>query len=268
MSKLIIVGERLNSSRKSVLKAFQDKNEQFIIKEAKKQKEAGAGYLDVNTSMMMEKEIETLEWVIPLIQNEIDIPIAIDTPDPIAMEAGLKVHKGKALINSLTGKKESLKNYIPLIEKYNAKVIVMCFDERGIAQSASNRFKIAVKTIKQLERANVIFDDIFIDPMLQTIGIEKRGIKVFLDSLYKIKSYFPNIKTICGISNVSFGMPERQLLNRVFLALAVYVGLDAAIFDPLDKNIMETLLAAKTLLGKDPSCKKYIDYMRKKTKKL
>lgn len=267
MSKLIIVGELLNSSRIKVLEALKNRDEKFIINEAKKQKDAGADYLDVNVSMMMEKEVGAFEWVVPLIQSKIDIPLAIDTPDPVAMEAGLKVHKGRALINSLNGKKESLKQYIPLIEKYNAKAIVMCLDERGIMQSASNRFQIAVKIIKQLENANVVLDDIFIDPIVQAAGIDETGTKVFLDSLYKIKSYFPSIKTIAGISNISYGMPERQFLNQVFFVLALYMGLDAAILDPLDGGIIKTLVATEGLLGKDPLFKNYLSYIRRKTTK-
>lgn len=266
MSKLVIIGERLNSSRKAVLKAFQDKNEQFIINEAKKQKEAGANYLDVNASMMMEKEIETLKWVIPLIQNEIDIAIAIDTPDAAAMEAGLKAHKGRALINSFTGEKQSFKKFAPLVKKYNAKAIVMCLDEQGIIQSAISRFLVAIKIIEQLQGTGVDLNDIFIDPIVRPIGIDANNGVIDLDSLRLMKSFLPSIKTLAGISNVSFGMPERQLLNRVFLTLAIHTGLDAAIIDPLDKNIMEAIVTAETLLGKDPSCKNYLDYIRKKNK--
>lgn len=266
---MIIIGERLNSSRKSVLKAFQDKNKQFIIREAKKQKEAGADYLDVNAAMMMEKEIETLKWVIPLIQNEVDIPIAIDTPDPIAMEAGLKAHKGRALINSINGRSRELEEFVPLAKKYNAKAIAMCLDDSGLLKPkpALARVQIATKILDRIKAEGIRFDDVFIDPIVQPIGIDINNGVASLDSLCLLKNFLPSIKTIAGISNVSFGMPGRQLLNRVFLALAIQIGLDAAILDPLDENIMETLLTAKTLLGKDPSCKEYLNYMRKRSKK-
>lgn len=266
---MIIIGERLNSSRKSVLKAFQNKDEQFIISEARKQKEAGADYLDVNTAMMKEEEVKTLKWVIPLIQNEIDIPIAIDTPNPVAMEAGLKSHKGRALINSINGKKQELEEFIPLIGKYNAKAVIMCLDDSGLLKPKPvlTRVQIAMKILDKIKAGGIKFDDVFVDPMVQPIGIDANNGVVSLDSLRLLKNFLPSIKTIAGISNVSFGMPGRQLLNRIFLALAIQIGLDAAILDPLDENIMETLLAAKTLLGKDPSCKEYIDHMRKRSKK-
>lgn len=263
MSKLIIVGERLNSSNHAVLNALKNKDEKHLVNEAIKQKEAGADYLDLNVSMMMEREIETLEWVIPVIQDKVDIPIAIDTSNILAMEAGLKAHQGRALINSLTLEKEKFEPFIQLVKKYNAKAVVMCFDEQGVLQTTLGRLQAAVKILNQVDSAGIKLDDIFIDPIVQPISVNPDAGKIFLDSLYKIKNYFPNIKTIAGISNISFGMPKRRLLNKVFLALSVQAGLDAAIVDPLDEDLITILLAEEALLGQDPLFKNYFSYARK-----
>ncbi len=267
MSKLIIVGERLNSSRKPVLRAFQNRDEQFVIAEARKQKEAGADYLDINASMMLDLESKTLKWVITLIQEEMDIPIAIDAADPVVMEAGLKAHKGRALINSITGEKQKLKEFAPLIKKYNAQVVVMCLDDSGLAEIKKplERVLIAKETLDKLVSEGVSLSDIFVDPMVQPIGLDINNGITCLDSIRLIKNFLP-IKTIIGLSNISFGMPERQLLNRVFLTLAMQMGLDAAILDPLDKDIIKTILTAEVLLGKDSSCKDYLGYIRSKNK--
>lgn len=264
MSKLIIVGERLNSSNPAVLNALKNKDEKYLINEAIKQKEAGANYLDLNASMMMEHEIKALKWAIRVIQNKIDIPISIDTPNMAAIEEGLKIHKGAALVNSLTAEKEKFEKLIPLVKEYKAKAVIMCFDERGVLQTGLARFHVAVKILNRINSAGINFDNIFIDPIVQPIATNPDAGKIFLDSLYRIKNYLPKIKTIAGISNISFGMPKRQLLNGYFLALAIEAGLDAAIINPLDEDISAALMTTEALIGEDPMLKNYFNYIRKK----
>jgi len=257
---MIIIGERLNSSRKSVFEAFKKRNVHFLLEEAKKQKEAGAHYLDINAAALLEEEIDILQWAIPIIQEEINIPLCIDTPNPEAMEKALKAHRGTAILNSITGEKEKIEKYLPLIRKFKPKIIALCLDENGLPISPPEEKKI----ISELKVNGVSEEDIFIDPLVRPIGTDSKAGLLFLKSLEGIKKEFPQIKTIAGISNVSFGLPNRKLLNRTLFIIAKYLGLDAAIVDPLDNELIDFLFSTEAILGKDNYCVNYLKHFRSK----
>jgi len=261
---MIIVGERLNSSRKSVIEAMQKRDEKFLLEEAQKQEEAGANFIDLNTASLLEKEVETLTWAIPFLQKELNIPLSIDTPNPEAMREGLKVHKGKALLNSLTYESKRIESLIPLIKEFKPYVIALCLDEKGLPQASEEELSIASKMVNLLEKEGIDREDIFIDPLVRPIAVDQGSGLIFLESLRKIKDNFPEVKTIAGLSNISFGLPNRRLINRTFLVLALQHGLDAAILDPLDKTLLPSLHTAQALLGQDPSLKNYLQEIRKK----
>lgn len=262
---MIIIGERLNSSRHPVFKAFDQRNERYILDDAKKQKKAGANYIDLNTAALLDKEIQALQWAIPLLQKELSIPISIDTPSHEAMRKGLSLHKGKALLNSLTGEKERIKSFLPLIKEYKPRIIVLCLDDKGIPKTSDKELTIAQRMVELLVNEGVGLGDIFVDPLVRPIGVAPNAANLFLESLEKIKKNLPKIKTIAGISNVSFGLPQRKLLNRTFLILALSKGLDAAILDPLDREIISAIHSAQAFLGKDPFLKKYLNFIRSKS---
>lgn len=259
------MGERLNSSRQPVFKAFDQRNERYILEDAKKQEKAGANYIDLNTAALLDKEIQALQWAIPLLQKELSIPISIDTPSHEAMREGLSLHKGKALLNSLTGETERIKSFLPLIKEYKPRVIVLCLDDKGIPKTSDKELSIAQRMVELLVNEGVDLGDIFVDPLVRPIGVDPNAVNLFLESLEKIKKNLPEIKTIAGISNVSFGLPQRSVLNRTFLILALSKGLDAAILDPLDKEIISAILSAQALLGEDPFLKNYLNFIRNKT---
>lgn len=263
---MIIIGERLNSSRKSVLEALQCRNAEFVRRQAQSQEQAGAAYIDLNAAALMDDEIEGLRWAIPLLQHELSIPLSIDTPNPRAMEAGLKIHKGRALLNSVTGEKSSLDALLPIIREFKPLVIALCLEETGSPANAGIAVDRARKLTDVLTGAGLKPEDIFFDPLVRPIGVDPESGALFLDSVEAIKRGMPHVKTIAGLSNVSFGMPQRRLLNRTFLALAMARGLDAAICDPLDGEIQATIHAAAALLGQDPSLKSYLRYSRAKAK--
>jgi cobalamin-dependent methionine synthase I len=265
-SLMILIGERLNSSRKSVLEAFQNRDERFLLDEAKKQEQAGASYIDINAAALVEGETETLRWAIPLLQREVHIPLSLDTPNPEAIEEALKAYRGKPLLNSLTGEPKCIKALIPLIRNFKPRVIALCLDENGPPENAADALFLAEKMVSLLTKEGISSQDIFIDPLVRPIGVEGNAASLFLESIEKIKRSFPEIKTIAGLSNVSFGLPQRKLLNRTFLVLALQSGLDAAICDPLDGELQAALAAAQALMGEDPSLKKYLRFIREKTK--
>lgn len=261
---MIIVGERLNSSRASIHQALSLKDEKYLLNEALKQERAGANYIDLNAATLLEQEVSRLKWAIPLLQQKLAVPLSLDTPNPEAMEIGLKIHKGKALLNSLSGESRRIQSFLPLIKKYQPQVIILCLDDSGIPKSSDQELAIAERMISLLYKEGISVEDIFIDPLVRPVGADLKGGKLFLETLEKIKKNLPEVKTIAGISNVSFGLPRRRLLNRIFLTLAIQKGLDAAILDPLDKEIIASFYSAQALLGKESAMKNYLGYIRQK----
>lgn len=264
---MIIVGERINSSRRVVLEALQRKDAEYLCHQALAQEKSNAAYIDINAAAMMEEEIGVLLWAIPLIQRVVKAPLALDTPNPEAMEAALKIHRGRALLNSLSGDKASLEVMVPLIRRFRPRVIALCLDKEGPPEDTEMAVSRAGKMAEILLSAGLHPEDIFIDPLVRPIGVDHKSGILFLDSVEKIKSSLPGMRTIAGVSNVSFGLPQRRLLNRTFLALAMAKGLDAAICDPLDGDIQAVLVASQALLGQDPSLRKYLTYIREQAKK-
>lgn len=264
---MIIIGERLNSSRRDVLEALQKRDADYLCNQAFAQEKAKAAYIDVNVAALMEKEIDTLLWAIPFLQRAVKVPLALDTPNPDAMEAALKVHQGRALVNSLSDDSTSLEALVPLIRRYRPRVIALCLNKEGPPESANMAVSRAQKMADILQSAGLHPEDIFIDPLVRPIAVDHKSGTVFLESVARIKSSLPGIRTIAGVSNVSFGLPQRRLLNRTLLILAMSKGLDAAICDPLDGDVQASLAASEALLGQDPSLKKYLSYIREQAKK-
>ncbi len=259
---MIVVGERLNSSRKPVFQALSTRNAEYLIKGAVKQEQAGADYLDLNAAALMDDEISTLEWAIPLLQKNLNIPLSLDTPNHEAMEAGLRIHKGTALLNSLTGETHRIASFLPLIKEYRPQVVFLCLDDDGIPKDPEKELAIAKRGVELLNKAGIEPKNVFIDPLVHPIGVDQNAVKLFLDSLEKIKMNLPEANTIAGLSNVSFGLPQRGWVNRTLLVMALQKGLDAAILDPLDKEMQAALVSTQALLGRDESLRKYLSFVR------
>ena len=261
---MIIIGERLNSTRRPILEAMQRRYGDFLAAEALRQKNAGADYIDLNAAALMEEEVPTLTWAIPLLQKAASLPLAIDSPNPEAIEAGLKVHEGQAIVNSLTAEKSRIERLLPLIREHKPRVIVLCLDDSGLPKDPDTALAFARKMVELLAGRGLSPEDIFIDPLVRPVAADPGAGRLFLDSLAAIKEALPKVKTIAGLSNVSFGLPQRGLINRTLLALAMGRGLDAAICDPSDKDFQASLRAADALLGRDPSLKSYLRFARNK----
>jgi len=263
---VIIIGERLNSTRTSVLEALQSRNEEFVCEQARNQEQAGAAYIDLNAAALMDGEIDGLCWAIPFLQRELNVPLSIDTPNPKAMAAALKIYQGRALLNSLTGATSSLDALLPIIREFKPRVIALCLEESGPPSDADTAAGRAEKLVEALARAGVEPEDVFIDPLVRPACVEAGTGALFLESVEKIKRCLPRVNTIAGLSNVSFGLPHRRLLNRTFLALAMARGLDAAICDPLDAELQAVIAAARALLGQDPELVDYLRFSRARAK--
>lgn len=255
---MLIVGERINTGRRSIVAAVQNYDAGFIQGVARRQMEAEADRLNINVYSFVDSEAECMEWMVKTVQQAIEAPLSLDSRNPEAIEAGLKVHKGRAMVNSITGEKKSLEELLPLLGEYDCSVVALCMDDSGVPETAGGRFDIASTLVETLTRAGVSGDDIYLDPLVQPIGVNFKSASVVLETIRRIMAEIEGVHTICGLSNISSGMPSRSLLNRNLLIMAMAMGLDAVILDPLDRELMADLIAAQTLLGQDEFCMRYI----------
>jgi 5-methyltetrahydrofolate--homocysteine methyltransferase len=260
---MLIVGERINSTRTPIQSAMAQRDGEFLVDEARRQWEAGARYLDVNTATMLDAEVACMTWLVGLIQEAIpEARLAIDSPDARALEAGLRAHRGRALLNSLTGEAKRIEEVMPLIREFRPHVIALTMDDDGLHRDAQKRFEIGARLVELLARDGVALDDIFVDPLVFPVSAEPDAGLIALDIMEKLRASFPGVHTICGVSNVSFGMPLRKQINQVYMIMAMARGLDAAIVDPLDQRMMANILTARMLLGQDTACRAYLTAYR------
>ncbi|MDD5423123.1 MAG: dihydropteroate synthase [Candidatus Omnitrophota bacterium] len=261
---MYIIGERINSTRKSVQDAIKARNANLILKEASDQLRRGANFIDVNCAVTSGDEVQDIDWVISVIQSEIkDVSICIDSPNYLAIDRALKVYKakGELMINSITGEDARIKRILPLAKAHNAKLIALTMDAKGMPHSAVERLEAAKHILERVVKEGFNPENLYFDPLIRPISTEPDQAKEFLISIQMIKG-LGKVNTICGLSNVSFGLPDRSLINSTFLAMAVHAGLDAAILDPTDRNVISSLKASCALMGMDDFCGDYIKAFR------
>lgn len=255
---LLIIGERINIKRKGIALATKAMDSKFIIKEASQQVEAGATMLDISSGTLLDEEPGYLKWLVQVVQGAVDVPLSLDSTNPKAISEALSVHKGKALLNSVSARAESFEAMSPLIRQYKCNVVALCLDDKGIPGTPEDRLNIASSLIIKLTDIGLPPSNIYLDPGLMPISVDNQQGKIALETIKNIKHCFEGVHTICGVSNISFGLPDRSRLNRGFMVLALAFGLDAVILDPCDTETMATLQTARTLLGEDDYCKDYI----------
>lgn len=260
---MIIIGERINSSRKSIAYAIETRNGEFIKEEAVRQAASGVDYIDINAGMSMEKEVEDLQWLAAIVQESTGKPLCIDTLNPEAAAAVLKLHKGKAILNSISAEPQRYRTMLPPIKEYGSYIVASCLDSSGIPEDAQGRLKVASRLIDGLTYDGVPMDSLFIDPLVQPVSVNNKSVLKVLECIGELKKRYPAAKTVCGVSNVSFGLPRRKKLNQVFMSLAMLSGLDAAIIDPLDAQLMDIIITTNALIGNDEYCTNYVQTWRK-----
>ncbi len=259
---MLIIGERINTSRMAIAPAVESRDAQFIIDTARAQFEAGAAYIDANAGTLVHEEPEALEWLVKTIQGAVDVPITIDSPNPAAIERALRVHSGQAMINSITAEKERYANVIPLVKEYGAKVIALSMSDAGMPDDAAGRIAVARNLIDRLTADGVALDNIYVDPLIYPVATGPENGLAALETISTIMREYTGVHTVCGLSNVSHGMPVRKLLNQAFLVMCMSAGLDAAIIDPLDQRLMSLVYASEALLGRDEYCVEYLTAAR------
>jgi cobalamin-dependent methionine synthase I len=260
---MIIVGELINTSRKRVEDAVKSGDADFIQELAARQAQAGAHYIDVNAGTFVEDEIKYLPWLVETVQAAVDLPLCLDSPNPKALEKALAVHHGIPMINSISLESDRYHAMLPLVTAHPCKLVALCMKASAMPVSAQERIDAAGELIQGLVKAGMPLDHIFIDPLVQPVSVDVHMGRAVLEAISGIKERYPGASTICGLSNISFGLPERKRINRCFLALAVRSGLDAAIMDPTDLRLTAALKTAQMLLGQDEYCMAYIEAYEK-----
>jgi 5-methyltetrahydrofolate--homocysteine methyltransferase len=261
---MFIVGELINASRKNIGAAIENQDKEALQQIAVEQYENGADYIDVNAGVFVGREAEYLKWLVNTIQEGLEAPCCIDSPDPGAIEAALSVHKGTPMINSISMEKERYDALMPIIAGSDFKVVALCMSDAGMPETAEARISIAEELINCLVKNNVPLENIYVDPLVQPLSTNDSYGTEFLTSIEMIMNRFPGIHTICGLSNISYGLPERALLNQTFMVMAITRGLDGAIVNPLDKKMMASIVTAEALAGKDEWCAEYLQAYRQK----
>lgn len=261
---MLIIGERINSTGKRVREAIRARDEAFIVKEAKDQIAAGAGYVDVNCAVTSGDELQDIDWAVNVIQDAIpDVRICIDSPNYLAIERALKTYRasGSVIINSITAEDERLRRIVPLAVAYKTGLIALTMDSNGMPSSARERADIARTIYDRVRREGFPAEKLYFDALIRPVSTEPAQAREFLEAIPMIKS-IGDVRTVCGASNVSYGLPHRSAINAAFLAMASHAGLDAAILDPTDRTVFSAIAASRAVLGRDDYCADYIGAYR------
>jgi len=255
---MIIVGEKINSSRKSIAQALEQRDEGFISRIAQEQAQAGAEYIDVNAGTYLDEEIEYLPWLVEVVQSAVDLPLCLDSPNPKALTEAIKRHRGEPMINSISLEKDRFSSLLSVVTAQPCKVVALCMAETAMPRTVEERVSVGSELIGKLTDEGIPVEHIYVDPLVQPVAVDTAMGVATLGAIQQIMTEFPGVNTICGLSNISYGLPKRHLINRSFLALAMAYGLSAAILDPTDPKIMAMLLAVDMLLGRDEYCQRFI----------
>lgn len=260
---LIIIGEKINGAIPSVGKAIANKDAEFIKNLAKTQSEAGADFIDVCASVGDSIELETMKWLIDLVQEVTDIPISIDSPNARTCAEAIKFCNKPGLINSVSMEGNKIEIVFPLIADTKWQCVALLCDDTGIPKTGKKRLDVFAEIIKKAIDYNISPIRLHIDPLVQMLCTSEDGINTVTDVMKEIKTQYPNIHVIGGASNISFNLPARKLVNQAFIVLAINAGLDSAIIDPTNKDLMGMIYATDALLGNDEYCMEYIGAYRK-----
>jgi len=258
----VIIGERINPTGRKIM-AEEMKNGDYsrVESDAIAQVTAGAHMLDVNAGIPLADEPRILAEAIQLVQSLTDVPLSIDSSIIDALEAGLSVYRGKALVNSVTGEDESLERVMPLVKKHGAAVVAISNDETGISEDIDVRFNVARKIVERAADHGVPREDVIVDPLVMPIGAINTAGREVLKLIHRLRTEL-KVNTTCGASNISFGLPNRNGFNGAFISMAIQAGMTSAITNPLHAEVVAASMGADVMLGKDPDCARWIRRFR------
>lgn len=260
---MLIIGERINATRSSVKSAIKNRDADSIGNEARDQAGAGADYIDVNGGTSPQEELDNMVWLVEAVKGAVDLPLCIDSADSDVIEAGLKRHgPGRAMVNSISMEEGRREAIWPLIEEHNALVVALAMDDSGIPRTADDRLRVVGQIAEEAAEHGVALSDVYIDPLVMALSADVTAALLVVDVIKGIKERWPDLKTTCGLSNISFGLPNRRLVNRTFLAMLMASGLDSAIVDPMDERLMAAAVTGNALMGEDEFCMDYLKAFR------
>ena len=260
---MYIVGELINASREKIATAIGGGDSTYIREVATDQDKAGADFIDVNAGIFVDQEADYLQWLVENVQSVTDKPCCIDSANPKAIEAALAVHQGPTpLVNSISLEKYRWDNLLPVLSGTDLRVVALCMSDDGMPETADERLKNADKLINGLVQNGIRVENIFVDPLVQPLATNSTYGMEFINAIERIMTGFPGIHTACGLSNISYGLPERKFLNQTFVIMAITKGLDGAIIDPLDRRMMGVVRAAEALCGRDEYGMDYLKAFR------
>ncbi len=254
---MLIIGEKINGTRKLVHKAVLERDAEHIRRLAVSQVEAGADALDINAGTPSNREPEDMAWLVKTVQEVVDKLLCLDSPNPEALAVGLEAATQLPIINSISGEEDRLRTVLPIVAKHGCRVLALAMDGHIISPTCEGRMTIVRRLFAETRKAGVPDKNVYVDPLVMAVATDNNAARTTLATMRAVLAEFPEAHLNAGLSNVSFGLPARTLVNRAFLTLALEAGLDAAIVDPTDRGLMETLYASNVVLGRDPYCAQY-----------
>ena len=257
-----VIGERINTTLKKVKAAVTERDAHYITEDVKQQEACGATYIDVNAGARIGHEEEDMKWLLSIIQGATKLPLCLDSPDPAILEMAYGLVEQTPLINSISLEKDRFDPMMQYLKGKECRIIALCMDDSGMPKSVDDIFGRAKTLVSELEGIGFARDDIFIDPLIQPMSVAPENGTMAMDAVEKIMTELEGVHTTGGLSNISYGLPQRKMVNRIFLAMMMAKGFDSAIMDPLDKEIMAVLKTADMLKGADNFCMNYLKAVR------
>jgi cobalamin-dependent methionine synthase I len=262
---MIVIGEKINGTRKAVCAAIRDRDAAFIKAMATSQVDAGSDYLGVNAGTSPEREPDDLAWLIEIVQSVTDVPLCLDSANPKALKAGLARVDKTPIINSVSGEKKRIEGVLPLALEYKTSLILLALDDtHGIPDSCEGRLEIVHRLVGLAKDGGLLENQLYVDPLVTTISTGDRNALITFDSMREVGGAYPDAHITCGLRNISFGMPLRSLINQTFICMCIQMGMDSMIVDPNDRSLMGTMMAAEMLAGKDRHCQRFTRAVRSK----
>jgi 5-methyltetrahydrofolate corrinoid/iron sulfur protein methyltransferase len=252
---MIIIGEKINGTRKQVANAIQNRDDQFIRNLAVRQFENGASYLDLNAGTLPQREPEDMAWLVEVAQEAVpEATLCLDSANHQALTAGIEKAAKTPMLNSLSGEQFRIDGVLPLALEFQTELIVLALDDKGIPKTSEGRLDIIGRLVEMTRKGGLPDEKLYVDPLAMAISTGIENGNVTLETCRKILESFPKVHLTCGLSNISFGMPLRSILNQAFAVLLVQSGMDSAIINPEERELRGIVMAAETVLGKDRHC--------------
>ena len=258
-----IIAERINMTRKRIQEKVLARDAAYIARQVRRQEEAGATHIDVNAGHDPEREVEDMAWLTEAVAAATELPISFDSTNPDALDKGLSLcNRPGSVINSITGEKERLEGVLPLVKKYGTQVVALTMDDGGMPEDLDGRMAVTRKLAEAVQAEGIGLDRLHFDHLVRPASTNPGQARCILEAVRATKAELPDAHIALGLSNISFGIPKRNLLNRAFLAMLIAAGADGAIIDPCEEGMMTTLLSARAVLGLDDYCMDYIAAFR------